>query len=139
MKITPEMSTLVIPRTQGLENATFIQPPLDESLGLPAIYDWQAEHSSKHPVFVYEDEPGSLRTILWEENVQSAHRATRFVRKAIGNPPASSSDGKTPVVASADDITFGSLLIGVMRAGWTVFPISPGHRGTSRTLLFILL
>ncbi|KAH8110846.1 acetyl-CoA synthetase-like protein [Phellopilus nigrolimitatus] len=132
------MSPLVIPRRHGLQSATFTQPPLDESLSLPAIYDWQAEHSPKHPVFVYEDEPGSQRTILWEENVQGVHRATRFVRKAIGNPPASSSDGKAPVVAvlaSADTITFASLLIGVMRTGWTVFPISTRNSPAAVTTL----
>ncbi|KAH8110860.1 acetyl-CoA synthetase-like protein [Phellopilus nigrolimitatus] len=132
------MSPLAVPRTQGLQSTTFTQPPLDESLSLPAIYDWQAEHSPKHPAFVYEDEPGSQRTILWEENVQGVHRATRFVRKAIGNPPASSNDGKAPVVAvlaSADAITFGSLLIGAMRAGWTVFPISTRNSPAAVTTL----
>ncbi|KAH8110877.1 acetyl-CoA synthetase-like protein [Phellopilus nigrolimitatus] len=124
---TSGMAPLVVNETQGLQSATFTQPPLDESLSLPAIYDWQAKHSPKHPIFVFEDAPGLLRTILWDEGVQGVHRATRFVRKAVGNPlmlEDSSKPSVIAVLASSDTITFTSLLIGAMRAGWTIFPIS---------------
>ncbi|KAH8110853.1 acetyl-CoA synthetase-like protein [Phellopilus nigrolimitatus] len=121
------MAPLVVNETHGLQSATFTQPPLDGSLSLPAIYDWQAEHSPKHPIFVFEDAPGLLRTILWDEGAQGMHRATRFVRKAVGNPlvlDGSSKPSVIAVLASSDTITFTSLLIGAMRAGWTIFPIS---------------
>ncbi|KAH8110847.1 acetyl-CoA synthetase-like protein [Phellopilus nigrolimitatus] len=132
------MAPLTIPRTHGLQSTTFTQPPLDESLSLPALYDWQAEHSPKHPLFVFEDVPGSQRTILWEEGVQGVHRATRFVRQAVGSPPSSNGGGKPPVIAvlaSSDTITFFIFIVGAMRTGWTIFCISPRNSPAAVTTL----
>ncbi|THG95287.1 hypothetical protein EW145_g7985, partial [Phellinidium pouzarii] len=121
---------MLVPSTsQGLHSSTFVQPPLDSSLSFPALFDWQAEHSSNHPLFVFEDAPGLERTILWAEAVQGIHRATQFVRKAVGKSIESSIiEGKPPVIAvlaTSDTISFFSFVIGVIRMGWTVFPISP--------------
>ncbi|KAH8110855.1 acetyl-CoA synthetase-like protein [Phellopilus nigrolimitatus] len=132
------MAPLAIPRTHGRQSTTFTQPPLDESLSLPALYDWQAEHSPKHPLFVFEDVPGSQRTILWEEGAQGVHRATRFVRQAVGNPPASNGGGKPPVIAvlaSSDTITFSVFIVGAMRTGCTIFCISPRNSSAAVTTL----
>ncbi|THH03024.1 hypothetical protein EW145_g6597 [Phellinidium pouzarii] len=123
--VAAEMSP---PQCHGLHSSTFVQPPLDFSLSLPALFDWQAEHSPEHPLFIFEDAPDSKRTILWAEAVQGIHRATQFVRSAIGKPFGSRSINISPliaVLASSDTITSFSFLVGVMRTGWTIFPISP--------------
>ncbi|THH03938.1 hypothetical protein EW145_g5884 [Phellinidium pouzarii] len=117
----------MVPRMHGLHCSTFVQPPLDFSLSLPALYDWQGEHSPNHPLFVFEDGPGSTRTILWAEAVQGIHRATQFVRSVVGEPFGANSSERQPliaVLASSDTITSYSFLVGVMRTGWTIFPIS---------------
>ncbi|KAH8113759.1 acetyl-CoA synthetase-like protein [Phellopilus nigrolimitatus] len=132
------MAPLTVPRTQGRQSTTFTQPPLDESLSLPALYDWQAEHSPKHPLFVFEDVPGSQRTILWDEGVQGVHRATRFVRQAVGSHPILNGGGKPPVIAvlaSSDTITFSLFIIGTLRIGWTIFCISPRNSPAAVTTL----
>ncbi|KAI5121945.1 hypothetical protein M0805_002017 [Coniferiporia weirii] len=121
------MVPLVPPKSQGLHSSTFIQPPLDFSLSFPALFDWQAKNSPAHPLFVFDDESGSERKIFWDEAVQGIHRATRLVRENVGKYPQSDSNGKPPliaVLASSDTITFFSFIAGVMRTGWTLFPIS---------------
>ncbi|KAI5116179.1 hypothetical protein M0805_002877 [Coniferiporia weirii] len=118
---------MVPPKSQGLHSSTFVQPPLDFTLSFPALFDWQAEHSREHPIFIFEDAPGISRTIHWGEAVQGIHRAAQFVRRAVGRSLKTGS-GEKPliaVLASSDTITFYSFVIGVMRTGWTIFPISP--------------
>lgn len=88
-----------IPHTQGLTSETFKQPPLDCTLAIHEIYEWHAVHSPKHPLFVYEDKPGSTRTITWSEAVRGIHRITRFIRRAVGPELESRKDGKAPVVS----------------------------------------
>ena len=84
--------------TQGLQSESFSQPPLDETFSCPALYDWQGTHSRDHPLFMFEDAPGSLRTLTWGEVIQGVHRATRLVRRCVGTNQVLSSD-KIPVVA----------------------------------------
>ena len=84
--------------TQGLQSKSFSQPPLDETLSCPALYDWQGAHSKDHPLYVFEDAPGLIRTLTWGEVIQGVHRATRLVRKCVGISRVLSSD-KIPVVA----------------------------------------
>ncbi|KAH8110852.1 acetyl-CoA synthetase-like protein [Phellopilus nigrolimitatus] len=136
------MVPLIIPRTQGLQSTTFTQPPLDESLSLPALYDWQVEHSPKHPLFVFEDVSGSQRTILWEEGVQGVHRATRFVRQAVGSSARLERKWEAPSNRRPGfiwfvnyTITFWIFIVGAMRTGWTIFCISPRNSSAAVTTL----
>ncbi|THH09230.1 hypothetical protein EW145_g2182 [Phellinidium pouzarii] len=121
------MAPPVPPKSHGLQSRTFVQPPLDFSLSFPALFDWQAEHSPEHPLFIFEEAPGSKRTIPWAEAVQGIHRATQYVRNVVGNSAGSSNNEKPllAIVASSDTISYYSFLVGAMRTGWTLFPISP--------------
>ncbi len=83
------------PHTQVLSSETFQAPPLDGSLTLPEIYDWHAEHSPDHPLFLYGDPEGPVHTITWVEAVRAIHRAGRIVQNAMGPVPSSA----VPVVA----------------------------------------
>ena len=52
-----------LPKSQALNTSTFHIPPLDGSLSLGEIFDWQYEHSPEHPVFQYADDAGHV-TVL---------------------------------------------------------------------------
>lgn len=89
------MFTLNPPRTQGLKSSTFLQPPCEPTLSVPALFDWQGEHAREHPIFLFEEAPGSKRTIKWGEAIQGFHRATRYVRDTVGY----AGSGPKPLIA----------------------------------------
>ncbi|EIN09204.1 acetyl-CoA synthetase-like protein [Punctularia strigosozonata HHB-11173 SS5] len=110
------------PATQGLSSATFSVPPLDGTLTILQCYDWHASKSSKHPLFVYAEEDHTTKTLYWPDVVHASHRAGRIIRDHVG------SKSKKPVIAilsGTDMITYFACCLGIMRAGCTVFPISP--------------
>jgi hypothetical protein len=72
-----------LPKTHVLNSLTFKAPPLNESLTLPDLYDWQHKSSPTHPFFVYEDRPGEVKTIAWAEAVRGIHRAALLVASRI--------------------------------------------------------
>ncbi|KAH8114663.1 acetyl-CoA synthetase-like protein [Phellopilus nigrolimitatus] len=117
----------VPPNTQALTSKTFKPPPLDGSLTLPEIYDWHLNHTSDHPLFVYSDDEGVEYTVPWGEGVCAVHRAAREVQRRVGRE--ANVKGATPTVvailAAADTITYFLNTVGILRAGYTVFPISP--------------
>ncbi|TFY80855.1 hypothetical protein EWM64_g3157 [Hericium alpestre] len=119
-----------LPKSQVLNSVTFKAPPLeDESLTLPDIYDWHYENSPNHPLFRYEDSPGKLKSITWAEAVRAIHRASYLL--ASLSPPAlveAAKEGRPSVIATlalSDTITYFTTEVGILRAGFTVFPISP--------------
>jgi hypothetical protein len=88
-----------LPQTQALNSKTFQIPPalVDESLALPELYDWHSENSPSHPLFVFEERPGSIRAILWPEAVRAIHRAAYRVSSVIERDV--SSNNRSPVIA----------------------------------------
>ena len=78
---------------------SFALPPLDGSLTLPDLYEWHSKNSPKHPLFVFEDEPGKLRTILWEEAIRGVNHAARIATDAVGVDVIRESDNDLPVVS----------------------------------------
>lgn len=56
---------------------------MDGSLTITELYDWHYLNNRDHPLFVFEDAPGTLRTITMGEGVQGMHRATSYVLKEI--------------------------------------------------------
>lgn len=51
----PDFPILPIPTPHGQNTPTFHPPPLDGSLSIPEIFEFHAEHSPEHPVFIYDD------------------------------------------------------------------------------------
>jgi hypothetical protein len=90
---------MIFPNTQALNSETFQVPPAlaGVTLALPEIYDWHSENSPMHPLFIFEDRPGSIRTVLWPEAVRAIHRAAFRVSAAIEENPLTS--GQIPVIA----------------------------------------
>lgn len=101
----------------------------DKSLTLPDLYDWQHKNSSTHPFFVYEDGPGKVETILWAEAVRGIHRAARLVASRVPAEDATAALQGRPIIVAAlaatDTVTYVTTEVGIMRAGFAVFPISP--------------
>ena len=124
---------------------TFASPPLDGTLTLPDIYEWHSRNSPKHPLFVYEDGPGKVRTILWEESIHGLNRAALRCTDAVGLQKLNARNkfpvvailaslgswlfnayiGDLPLTPPSDTISFTFLILGIMRAGGICFPISP--------------
>jgi long-subunit acyl-CoA synthetase (AMP-forming) len=118
-----------LPKTHVLNSLTFKAPPLNESLTLPDLYDWHHENSPTHPLFVYEDGPGEVRNIAWAEVVRGIHRAARLVASRIPAEDVTAALEGRPitiaVLAVTDTVTYVTTEVGILRAGFTVFAISP--------------
>ncbi|KAK0207554.1 NRPS-like enzyme [Armillaria fumosa] len=111
-----------LPTPQGVSSPTFKPPPLDGSLTVPELFDYNGFHSAKHPLFRYDSpENGNFRSITWEEGAAAFHVAGHYFREHIND--------ETPVVvgilANTDSITYFTVLVGIMRLGKIPFPISP--------------
>ncbi|KAK0451171.1 NRPS-like enzyme [Desarmillaria tabescens] len=110
-----------LPTPQGVTSLTFKPPPLDGSLTFPELFDYNATHSPKHPLFRYDDlDNGGFRTILWEEGVAAFHTAGHYFKKYIhGDAPIT-----VGILANTNSITYFAVLAGLMRLGFIPFPIS---------------
>lgn len=93
-----------LPDTQALSSKTFKKPPLDSSLTIPEIYDWHYVNSTEHPLFVYADSHGEVKSILWPEAVRGVHTAARIVRERV-----------SPRVAK-DEPEGGPRIVGILAA-----------------------
>ncbi|SJL14874.1 uncharacterized protein ARMOST_18349 [Armillaria ostoyae] len=111
-----------LPAPQGVSSPTFNAPPLDGSLTFPELLDYNAVHSAKHPLFRYDDlDDGGFRTISWEEGVAAVHTAGHYFKKYIhGEAPVT-----VGILANTNSITYFAVITGLMRLGFTPFPISP--------------
>ncbi|KIK57003.1 hypothetical protein GYMLUDRAFT_247277 [Collybiopsis luxurians FD-317 M1] len=108
---------------QGLHSPTFSPPPnAGEGLDVLALHDFHTQKSPNHPLFRYisgNDE--HIKTISWSEAVRAFCAASKLVKSLV------KSNIERPVVsilASLDSITYFALVEGIMRAGFTPFPIS---------------
>ncbi|KAK0442587.1 NRPS-like enzyme [Armillaria borealis] len=111
-----------LPTPQGVSSPTFKPPPLDGSLTVPELFDYNGFHSAKHTLFRYDSpDNGEFRSITWGEGVAAFHVAGHYFREHIND--------ETPVVvgilANTDSITYFTVLVGLMRLGKIPFPISP--------------
>lgn len=115
------MLTMTLPTPQGASSLTFKPPPLDGSLTFPELFDYNATHSPRHPLFRYNDpDNGGFRTILWEEAVAAFHTAGHYFKKYIEvDAPVT-----VGILANINSITYFTALASLMRAGFIPFPIS---------------
>lgn len=94
LKVLPIPPT---PHTQALSSTTFQVPPLDGSLTIAEMWDWNAEHSPEHPAFEYSDDDGHVTTIRWPEASRAMHRGGRLVKEFAATHPVASS--RKPIVS----------------------------------------
>ncbi|KAF8996234.1 hypothetical protein BDQ17DRAFT_1411844 [Cyathus striatus] len=102
---------------------SFTLPPLDGSLTVPELYDWNYEHNPNGLVFVHSDSPSGLK---FSDVVPAIHRAGQYVSGAIGGATVRS-DRKdiVAIFSAADTITYATTIFGLLRAGIPLHPISP--------------
>ncbi|KAL0569048.1 hypothetical protein V5O48_012925, partial [Marasmius crinis-equi] len=117
------------PQTQGLvKNTAFRTPPVDGSLSLAQIYDWQARNSPNHRLFVFSDNDGGVRNITWKEAVAAIYTGARSLRSRMQMKGIVATKHRVPVVAilsTADAITYFTMLMCIVRADCIAFAISP--------------
>ncbi|KIK57239.1 hypothetical protein GYMLUDRAFT_247199 [Collybiopsis luxurians FD-317 M1] len=83
------------------------------------ILDFNLEHNPNHTVFVFPNDAGGLTKISMLEYVRACHRAGNYVR-------ASTQPGDViGVIANVDTIVYSALIVGMIKAGFVPFPISP--------------
>ncbi|KAF4618223.1 hypothetical protein D9613_011591 [Agrocybe pediades] len=116
---------LLVPRTQALSTKTFTPPPLDGSMLLPEMCDWHRQHSPDHPLFVYARQNGELQIITWTQVSEAIYTGAKLVRKTMGWKPGHKNTGVVGILAVSETISYYTLIMSIMRAGYTAFPISP--------------
>ncbi|KAH9834865.1 uncharacterized protein C8Q71DRAFT_797672 [Rhodofomes roseus] len=117
------------PQTQGRSCATFKVPPLDGTLTFPQLFDFHEQHSANHSLFVYAEQDGTINAINWTRACVAIRRAALLVREHVGTMHVGGPTDaqEVPVVAilsASDAIPYATLMMGIMRAGYTPFPLS---------------
>ncbi|KAI0369579.1 acetyl-CoA synthetase-like protein [Pilatotrama ljubarskyi] len=123
MSDQPE-SKLTIRTQQGVNSTTWTRPPFYGDMTLPELFAFHAEKSPEHPVIVYDDEQGTIQTLHYKEVYPAIRRAAHFVSNHLHLKSAGNNAPVVGILAIVDNITFTTLLSGVMYLGYTPFPIS---------------
>ncbi|KAH9917020.1 uncharacterized protein B0H18DRAFT_1036256 [Fomitopsis serialis] len=113
-----------VSQTQGRSCTTFHIPPLDGSLTYPQLLDYHGKHSADHRLFIYPEDDGTSKTITWSRASQAIRKSALLVRERLG---WKANEGDHPVVAilsASDSIPYATTIMGIMRAGYTPFPLS---------------
>ncbi|KAG1853273.1 putative aminoadipate reductase [Suillus tomentosus] len=105
-------------------------PPLDGSLSLPQLVEFNAQRNSDVAFFVY-DKPDSndLVSISHSDFYRACHRAAQAIR------PASASADKEVValIANSDTLLYQTVFMGMIFAGLVPFPMSPRNSAAAVT------
>ncbi|EJD40563.1 acetyl-CoA synthetase-like protein [Auricularia subglabra TFB-10046 SS5] len=108
-----------IPTTpQAVDRPSFVPPPLDGSCTVVEAYDWHLVHSPEHEFYKYKDADG-IRTVTCKEAALAVYRATDLVMRHAAEKPCFA------ILAVADTITYSTLTMGLVRAGFVPFLPSP--------------
>ncbi|KAJ8453583.1 hypothetical protein ONZ51_g13516 [Trametes cubensis] len=90
----------------------------------PELYDWHAKENPSYPLFMYHD-GGKHEYITYAVANLAIDRAARYIASWVGHTPKGDAERPTvAVLANTDTITYFCTVIGVMRAGYTVFLVS---------------
>jgi hypothetical protein len=89
----------IIEPVHGSASTTFKLPPLDRSLTIPEIFDWQGEHSPNHLFFVHASGPGDKTGITFKQGVDGVHRVGRMLTDRLLKLGIAPADKDGPVIA----------------------------------------
>ncbi|KAG0691850.1 putative aminoadipate reductase [Suillus ampliporus] len=97
-------------------------PPLDGSLFLPQLLEFNAQHNSDVTFFVYDKpESNELVSISHLDFYQACHRAAQEIR-----PGRAGVDKEiVAVIGNADTLLYQTVFMGIIFAGLLPFPMSP--------------
>ncbi|KZO93602.1 acetyl-CoA synthetase-like protein [Calocera viscosa TUFC12733] len=112
---------------QAANVSTFTPPPFDGSLPFGDFIDWHLTYSEYHNycILVEEGEQENV-PVTYGEFCRAIHRVARQIQDAVPDGPARE-NGMPKTVAllsGADALTYLTLLLGIMRAGFEAFPLS---------------
>ncbi|KAG6328546.1 hypothetical protein ID866_10543, partial [Astraeus odoratus] len=97
-------------------------PPLDGSLFLHEMLEYNAEYNPEHPYFTYPDEgSGVLHRITHLEFYRACQRVAHAVNPGLQDHPRE----VIGIIANCDTILYQALFLGVIYAGFIPFPMSP--------------
>ncbi|KAI0332192.1 acetyl-CoA synthetase-like protein [Cubamyces sp. BRFM 1775] len=95
-----------------------------QGITAPELYDWHAKENPNYPLFTYHD-GDKHEYITYAMANLAIDRAARYVTSCVSQTPKRDEERPTVAIfANADTITYFCTVIGVMRAGYTVFLIS---------------
>ncbi|KAG1900203.1 putative aminoadipate reductase [Suillus fuscotomentosus] len=99
-----------------------VNPPLDGSLFLPELLEFNAQHNSDVTFFVYNKPDGNeLVHISHRDFYRACHRAAHQVR-----PDRAGIDKEVVgIIANSDTLLYQTVFMGIIFAGLVPFPISP--------------
>ncbi|KAJ7775604.1 hypothetical protein DFH07DRAFT_1056780 [Mycena maculata] len=109
---------------QGSSSTTFKPPPLDGSCLLPDVIDHHAQHNPDHPLYMYGGEDGVAKTITWSHAVKAFRMVAHISRMQVDIAGHDQSVPVVAILASTDQITYLSMVAGIMLAGYVPFPLS---------------
>ncbi|KAJ4469876.1 hypothetical protein J3R30DRAFT_3713139 [Lentinula aciculospora] len=102
----------------------FIVPP--DSINVEYAFDFHEEKNPQHPVLLHSTQNGELRYYNYAEVVPAIHRAGRQIARRIGfELPSSSIAPIVVILGPINNLNFFTIILGLLRAGITGFPISP--------------
>ncbi|KAF8585233.1 hypothetical protein K439DRAFT_1069831 [Ramaria rubella] len=122
--MTFDYSSVIPLNPQAVDSSTFVSPPLDASLG-----------STSSTTFIYRIQKTSafflafptfgLQTLTWGDVARGSHRAAHFIARNAQTPAEGDIPPVIAVLAPIDTVTSVCLMLGVIRAGYQCFCISP--------------
>ncbi|KAJ7127122.1 acetyl-CoA synthetase-like protein [Mycena epipterygia] len=120
------------PILHAQNSPTFRLPPLDGTLTVPELLDWNAEHSPEHPYFVYANNDNETVSVTHGQMWHAIRSAAATVRGHVQLLQSRYDAQERPadrgptigILASADNISYTVLMLAIMRLGFVVFPLS---------------
>ncbi|KAL1658228.1 amp-CoA ligase, partial [Schizophyllum commune] len=95
--------------------------PREEGLLFTDACDFHVQHNPDHTCFAYAEADGTVREIAYLEFGRAIHRAAHALR-----PQREGEDGiVVAIVALSDTLLYHAITVGLMKAGFVPFPISP--------------
>ncbi|KAF8899601.1 hypothetical protein CPB84DRAFT_1847624 [Gymnopilus junonius] len=114
----------------------FVYPPLDGSITLPETIEFHWRHNADLPAYAFSrdgQENQKPTEISYLEFGRACHRVAHYVDSKF------QSNGGRPVVALialSDTLLYQAVCVGIMKAGFIPFPISP--RNTAAAVINLL-
>ncbi|KAJ3836127.1 hypothetical protein EV361DRAFT_211914 [Lentinula raphanica] len=100
---------------------SFVPPPM--SVPLELQLDFHSVNNSAHPFVTHPLANGDLKTYSYADIVPKIHQVAKFFQRQV------TSDSRTShvvaFIATPDALTSFMIIMGILRAGLTAFPISP--------------
>ncbi|KAL1743867.1 hypothetical protein HDZ31DRAFT_39949 [Schizophyllum fasciatum] len=104
---------------EGKRNNALVHVPLEKGLLFPQASDFNLEHNPDFTCFAYAEADGTVREITYLEFGRAVHRAAHALRRE--GPEGT----VVAFIALSDTLLYHAITVGLMKAGFVPFPISP--------------